>query len=280
VEDVEQVTDCILEWAGGDSRIAAVVLTGSRGRGQRVDRFSDLDVELIGPRPRDLAADDDWIACVGQAMVVLPFDLDDLTSRLVVLPKGRKVDFTLWPEDRIARMVESGLTDLYERGYTVLMDKTGLTSALPRPSGRLPIPAMPTQREFSRLESEFWFEATQVAVYLIRADLWVVKFRENTMHQCLLRMLEWRVQSDPAQRRFTWHIGHHMDEWLAAADYAMAGQVFTHFDAPDTIRGITAAMNLFERATASAAANLSFIHRPELAAAARSHVLSLLNPVS
>lgn len=276
VEDADLLIARLLDWAAGDDRVSAVILTGSRARAQRVDEFSDLDVELIGPRPKDLAAADDWICQMGCPMVALPFDEADLITRLVVFEAGRKVDFGLWPESRIVEMVEHGLDDLYDRGYTVLLDKTGITDGLPRPSLSPRTPNPPSQAEFTRLESEFWFEATQVAVYLLRDDLWVVKFRENTMHNCLLRMLEWRAQSDPAVPRFTWHIGHHMNEWLTTSDYDSAGKVFSRFDVRDTIRGVTAAMDLFTAATASAASNLALQHRPDLAPIARSHVESML----
>lgn len=273
MENPKLLIEEIMAWSQRDPRVTAVVLTGSRGRGERVDRFSDLDVELIGPRPQELAADDSWINNLGQPMVVLPFDEEHLTTRLVVLPEGRKIDFGLWPEARIRRMIEHGLDELYDRGYAVLLDKTGLTVGLPEAAGTPQRSSPPTQPQFTRLESEFWFEATQVAVYLARRDLWVVKFRENTMHSCLLTMLEWRTQFDEPNPRFTWHIGHHMNEWLSPDDYARAGEVFTRFDIRDTIRGLTSAMELFERATASAASNLSLTHRPELARSARKHVL-------
>lgn len=173
-------------------------------------------------------------------------------------------------------MPESGLNDLYQRGYTVLLDRTGMARRLPA-AMRAPAAApLPDQATLTRLESEFWFEATQVAVYLLRRDLWVAKMREHTMHTCLLAMLEWRAQSDPDTAHFTWHIGHHLDEWLAADDYATAGQVSTHFDPIDTLRGMSAAMDLFARATAQAAGQLGLKHRPDLVESARSHVYRLL----
>lgn len=272
MEHADEVIESIVGWAKQDHRVTAVILTGSRGRAERVDRFSDIDVELIGPQPQHLASDDGWISHVGQPMVMLPFDEHDLTTRLVVLPRGRKVDFSLWPETRLKDMVEHGLDDLYDRGYTVLVDKTGLSEGLPDATRIPQVSPRPDQAEFARLESEFWFEATQVAVYLARRDLWVVKHRENTMHNCLLTMLEWSAQFDKSDPRFTWHIGHHMDEWLSPFDYTAAGDVFTRFDVEDTIRGVTSAMDLFERTTAAAASSLTLVHRPELAQTVRLHV--------
>jgi len=157
VEDPDAILKKILAWAMSDDRIAAVVVTGSRGRGDRVDEYSDLDVELISPCPLDLASADQWIEHVGQPLVVLPFDQPDLTTRLVVLPGGRKVDFSIWPETRISEMGESGLNELYDRGYTVLLDKAGITERLPAASIVARPPDPPDQHTFRRLESEFWF---------------------------------------------------------------------------------------------------------------------------
>src|SRR5262245_35509062 len=89
MEDPDGLLRRILEWAGTDDRVDAVVQTGSRARGRRVDAFSDLDIELIGSRPSELAEDDTWISALGAVMVTLALANDgpgDLgwPTRLVV----------------------------------------------------------------------------------------------------------------------------------------------------------------------------------------------------
>jgi hypothetical protein len=66
-----------------------------------------------------------------------------------------------------------------------------------------------------------------------------------------------------------------MDEWLSPSAYAAAGEVFTRFDIKDTVRGVSAAMDLFERTSAAAADALALAHRPGLAETARRHVLDV-----
>ncbi|MBM7460966.1 hypothetical protein JOE26_003641 [Rhodococcus coprophilus] len=46
-----------------------MIQTGSRARNQRVDRLSDLDIELIGPAVSSLAGDDSWAAPLGDQLV-------------------------------------------------------------------------------------------------------------------------------------------------------------------------------------------------------------------
>jgi aminoglycoside 6-adenylyltransferase len=117
--------------------IWAVVQTGSPARGDRVDAFSDLDIELIGPAAPDLSGHDDWLAPLGPRLVALHLANEkpgepDWPTCLVVLALDRKIDFTLAGPSRATELVENGLDDLYRRGYQVLLDKTGITADLPR----------------------------------------------------------------------------------------------------------------------------------------------------
>ncbi len=44
-----------------DPRIEAVVLTGSRGREQHIDSYSDIDIELIGHGVTELFQQTHWV---------------------------------------------------------------------------------------------------------------------------------------------------------------------------------------------------------------------------
>ena len=277
MEDPDELLRTILDWAETDSRVEAVIQTGSRAQRQRVDALSDLDIELIGTAASELADDDSWIQQLGKVMVTLPLANDSRgdrgwPSRLVVFDQGRKVDFTLASWQRIDDMNRDGLDELYDRGYVVHLDKTERLSQLPAPSGASQPKRPPTQTEFTSVESEYWFEATQVAVYLARRDLWVVKCRENTMHSCLLTMLEWFVQPTGIH---TWHIGHHMSEWLPEREFALAQRVFTHFDVDDTVRGLNASMTLFEGVSQQAATSFGLEVRADLPSRVRDHLSRL-----
>jgi aminoglycoside 6-adenylyltransferase len=277
MEDPDELLRRILAWAETDSRVEAVIETGSRARRQRVDALSDLDIELIGAHPSELADDDSWIQELGNVMVTLALANDspgDLgwPTRLVVFEQGRKVDFTLAGWQRIDDMKRDGLDALYNHGYVVHLDKTERLSQLPAPLVAPPTRQPPTQAEFASVESEYWFEATQVAVYLARQDLWVVKFRENTMHSCLLKMLEWFVQ---ATGTHTWHLGHHMSEWLPEREFALAQRVFTHFDVDDTVRGLNASMTLFETVSRQTATSFGLDARSDLPSMVRRHLSRL-----
>ncbi len=71
-------------------------------------------------------------------------------------------------------------------------------------------------------------------IYLNRGGLWVAKFRANTMKECLLQMLEWYGATDPGPPRYTWYIGHHMDEWLPADLWRRVHETFGRSSMPTT----------------------------------------------
>ncbi len=261
------MTDChaplidrLMAWAEADDNIRALIRTGSSSRGPgEADRFSDRDIEIIARDPGPLLADDRWIHEIDNVMVAeyLENGPDDPATRLVFFVGGRKLDFTLADRLRLDGMIESGRLDgLYERGYQVLLDKDGQADRLPDATGAQPRRTMPSVAEFGEAVSVFWFEAAHMPAYLVRGELWVVKFRDWTMKEMLLRMLEWHALVTHGPNTDTWYIGTKMRRWADAETWAEVEQVFSRFDRADAWRGLVAMMALFTRLTHETAAAL------------------------
>jgi len=249
-----------MAWAEADDNIRALIRTGSSSRGPgEADRFSDRDIEIIARDPGPLLADDRWIHEIGNVMVAeyLENGPDDPATRLVFFEGGRKIDFTLADRLRLDGMIESGRLDgLYERGYRVLLDKDGQADRLSVATGAAPRRTMPSAAEFGEAVSVFWFEAAHMLAYLVRGELWVVKFRDWTMKEMLLRMLEWHALVTHGPNTDTWYIGTKMRRWADAETWAEVEQVFSRFDRADAWRGLVAMMALFTRLTHETAAAL------------------------
>lgn len=271
MEDPTKLVTDIVEWAEQDERISAVIQTGSRGRGDRVDDYSDLDIEIITPHWQALYDDQSWIERFGDVLLCVSFDDEDDEPApvLVVYAGGRKVDFTVAGEERITDMVGDGLDELYQRGYHVHLDRAGITADLPAPTGEPDRTPAPDLDEFTEVVEEFFFEATQVPIYLNRGELWVAKVRDHTMKECLLRMLEWHAATDPAGPRHTWYIGHHMDEWVPASYWQRVHETFGRFDAQDSRRALDESVALFADVAEEVAARLGFPSRADLAEGVR-----------
>ncbi len=249
----------IIAWAEADDNIRAVIVTGSSTRSANAaDRFSDCDVEIIARDRAPLLADDAWIHAIAPVWVAQYLSNDDgFDTRLVFFKGARKVDFTVADRSRIDIMIDQGrLDDLYERGYRVLLDKDGLTADLPQASGAAPRSTLPSQAEFADIVTEFWFEAAHMPTYLLRDDLWVVKFRDWTMKEMLLRMLEWHALATRDREIDVWYIGTKMKRWVDDTTWDELQHVFGRFDRADSWRGLIAMMVLFTRLTHETASAL------------------------
>lgn len=279
MEDPEALLASILAWARNDPRISAVIQTGSRARGERVDAWSDLDIEIISPAWRELSADFSWVAQFGSPLLRVSFDEDDdydgdrdCPRQLVVYAGGRKVDFTVAGEQRIATMVAEGLDIVYARGYAVRYDRDEITALLSAPNSDSPRPSLPTRDAFNTLCDEFWFEATQVPIYIARGDLWVVKYRDNTMKGCLLTALEWLAQTEPGDSVDTWYIGLHMREWLPEAVWQRLGDIYGGFSTEESWRVLHATAALFRDVTETVACRLGHPSCEETAERVMAHI--------
>ncbi len=258
-ESHAKLIESIVAWAEADGNVRALIMTGSSARdGNAVDRSSDRDIEIIARDREPLLADDAWVHAIAPVWVALYLENDDdFDTRLVFFEGGRKVDFTIADRSKLDEMTTAGqLDELYERGYRVLLDKDGLASRLPQSTGAAPRRSLPSQPEFSDTVTEFWFEAAHMPAYLLRDDLWVVKFRDWTMKQMLLRMLEWHALAVHGSETDVWHIGTRMKRWVDETTWDELQHVFARFDRADSWRGLNAMMTLFTRLTRETAAGL------------------------
>lgn len=240
----------IMAWAQATANVRALIMTGSRARGDgRVDEFSDLDIEIIADDPEPLMRDDAWWRAFGRVLVHLPTIIRPrLETRLVFYEGGMKVDFSICGRERVSVMVDAYvLNRLYERGYRVLLDKDGITGRLPAATGSFVPNELPAQAEFDAVVNEFWFEAAHIPRYILRGDLWVVKFRDWTMKQQLLKMLEWHALARSEQPVYVWYIGTHIKDWVDEATRDEMRAIFGAFDAQSSWRALLATTALFRR---------------------------------
>jgi aminoglycoside 6-adenylyltransferase len=240
----------IVGWASDRDDIRTVILTGSRARNDgRVDEDSDYDVELFTTDLRLYETDTAWMAEIGRVWVYLALELPTdarYRMRLVVFDGGHKVDFGFAPTVVLDEMVaRRSVSDIYNRGYRVLLDKDGRAAALPRATGTSPARALPTEAEFRAAVAEFWFEAFHIPKLIDRNDLWVVKMRDWTMKRLLLEMIEWHAVAGRGPTHDVWHIGTRLEEWAAGDVWVRLHDVFGLFGKRHAWRALIATTSLF-----------------------------------
>ncbi len=271
----------VLRWARRQDGLGAVILTGSRARGHAsVDAASDYDVEVFVAEPERYGSST-WLEEISPVWVsISSFEggEGDVGRRVTHQPffaGGLKADIQIRPTEALADIAEGGLGDLYERGYVVLADPSGLASRLPAPSGRSPRLRPPTDADLLAVCSEFWFEAAHIPAYLARGELWVVKFRDGTMKRMLLRLIEWDALARLGPEADVWHIGTHMRDWAAPDVWADLHRCYGHFDAEDAFAALQATLELFSGLSRRVATGFGIKHPTHIEDAIRPHVAVL-----
>ena len=132
----DELLEKVLVWAKTTDAVRAVVMEGSHARSDnRVDRFSDYDLNLYVDDLNRFIQDDSWVGRLGAVWAMEKLvEGDGSFSRLVLFEGGRDIDFLLlpvqWLHDHARHHT---LPDEYQRGYKVLLDKDGIACQLPAP---------------------------------------------------------------------------------------------------------------------------------------------------
>ncbi len=237
----------VIAWAQAEEPIRALVVTGSLARADgSADQYSDLDAQIITDDITRYTGDDSWLDTLGEVWIRFPL-YQDVPYRLVWFADGIKVDFQFITIDSIRTIIKSAtLSEEYQRGYQVLLDKDGLYRQLPPSPRRFPPAKPPSPEALHAAINEFWFEAIHVAQFIRRRQFWVVKFRDWTMKSNLLQLLEWHARVIH-QAPNTWLLGKHIDRWTDEQSYAAIKKIWAPWDGAELWDSLLLQLALFRR---------------------------------
>ncbi len=261
----DELLDRVLTWAKTADAVRAIVMEGSHARlDNRVDRFSDYDLNLYVDDLNRFIKDDSWIERLGKVWAMEKLVEDNgWFSRLVLFEGGQDIDFLLvpvqWLHDHARHHT---LPDEYQRGYKVLLDKDGIASQLPAPAYKARPKQKPSEAEFVNAVNVFWFELFHLVKYLHRGELWCVKFRFPQRR--LLQMIEWHAQALHNWDYDTWMVGKFMEEWVEPELWQAFGEIFARFDKEDSWRAVQALIPLYHRIASEAAAHMGYTYPEEV----------------
>lgn len=196
----------LVAWGEQRPDVRAMLLTSTRAiPGANLDAWSDYDVILVVGDIQPFDAARGWLDDFGEVLVAYwdPVRCDPETG----IPEGGnvtqyadtsglKIDFTLWPVERMQRIVTAPVLEReLDAGYRVLLDKDRLSANLPAPTYRAYVPQRPDEATYQLLINDFFVGVPCVAKYLLRDELlpakWVLDY---DMRDTYLRpMLEWRM---------------------------------------------------------------------------------------
>lgn len=191
----------VLYWAATTDAVRVVLLTSSLVNPYApVDRFSDLDIELVVDDLPLFLADPTWIESFGGiiAMVVEGEEVFDgkYAMRMVLYEDYTKIDFKIYGREEFRKAVLAEvLEEDWDIGYKIMMDKDNLTAGMKTPEYKPAFIQKPTAEAYHQLMNDFWWDMTYVAKCLWRDNLFYAKFMSEDMmrSQYLRPMIEWYI---------------------------------------------------------------------------------------
>lgn len=264
--------DRIREWLDGRKSVRAALLTGSRAvEDAPVDELSDFDVLLFLESGSPLLESQDWVRELGPVLVMLPEEGTILgrtiPTRLVQYEGAFRVDFGLAPAELLEELAgRAELPALLDAGYRVLLDRDGLAGELPDPTGRGHVPDPPTEGAFLALVNEFWWETLYVAKYLARDEILPARYSHEVVirYECLIPLLEWRVQVGRGWSVAVGLNGKGLPELLDDEERRGLGVSLAGSTVKESWRGLFATISLFRKAARLVAEDLEYEYPEKL----------------
>lgn len=262
----------VIQWVEQQPNIRAALLTSSlTNPNAPVDQFSDLDIELVLSNYEEFLKDDSWISNFGNIITTIvegeePFD-GRCSSRMVLYEDYSKIDFLLFSVDKFKEeAAKETLHEDWDIGYRVLVDKDGLTSAMPLPGYKAFTIERPTEEKFQWVLNNYWWDMTYVAKCLAREELYYAKFMSEYVmrfeHQQVL--LEWYIGSANNWAVTTNKYGRLFKKFLPPEIWQLATNTFAAADLEDNWRALYAYADMGRQIGKELAARLGYSYPEEL----------------
>jgi len=277
--ELKIIRERIVAWAEAHEAVRAMILCGSLAREINPgDEWADLDFELFVTDVAPFTKTADWVKQFGDYWLHLQMEDDGRPVFLILYGEAEKVDFHIFPVTILQELAtKQQLNSAYTRGYTVLVDKDGLAAQLPPPAQPPHEPL--AQERFTVAVNHFWYGALYVAKQIRRGNLWVAKFRDWTLKEVLLQMLEMHAVAINGRTHDTWNDGHFIQQWADSTAVAELHHCFAHFDAADSQQALLATMNLFRRLARETAVKCNLIYPTYLDEKASNFIHNLFSTV-
>jgi aminoglycoside 6-adenylyltransferase len=267
--------DHIIQWANAKDDVRAVLLTSTRAvPNAHVDALSDYDVVLIVRDIQPLVSNKTWLNDFGEVLVVYwdavyphPDFGVDCCGNVVQYVDGFKIDFTLWSIELFQKIVATPvLLDELDAGYQVLLDKDGLTLALPLPTFKAYIPKPPTLEQYQTHVNDFLTDAPYVAKCLRRGELLPLKWAldYDMKHVYLRQMLEWYVGIRTHWSVPVGSLGKGLKKHLPSDIWIALEETYAGVSLVDNWNALTKTMELFRQVASEVGIHLGYVYPSDL----------------
>jgi aminoglycoside 6-adenylyltransferase len=181
--------------------------------------------------------------------------------------EGLRIDFTLWPIGQVQQVATGkDLPADLDVGYTVLLDKEGITDHLTPPTHTAYIPEPPTKVMFDKVVEDFYSDAPYVAKCLLRDEPMPAKWclEHDMKHPFLRQMLEWRMELDYAWSLPVGALGKGLKKRLPAAIWTALEGTYAGAGLEENWEALFKTLNLFREVGEQVASGLGLEFPNEL----------------
>ncbi|WP_205513228.1 AadS family aminoglycoside 6-adenylyltransferase [Longitalea arenae] len=193
----------IIDWAKNNNDIRAALLTSSLVNPLApVDDFSDIDIDFVFENIDPYQFNNTWLSHFGSPIAMVEEDETFFEGKhamkMVLYNDNVKVDFKLYKKSAFINDVkEPELPEDWDVGYTILLDKDGITKGIKLPTYQSVLIKKPTEKRYQQLLNDFWWDMTYVAKCLARDELFYAKFMSENMMRTdyLVPLIEWYIAS-------------------------------------------------------------------------------------
>ena len=263
----------IIEWANTNPDVRAVLLTSSLVNPlAEVDVHSDLDIEFIFKNNEPYISDESWINAFGNPIVNLSEDESRFEGKhginMVLYADHVKVDFKLHSVHKfLAELQNPVLHEDWDIGYKILLDKDGITQAMPPPSYQVSLIKKPSRHRFESLIHDFWWDTTYVAKCLARREIFYAKFMsENILRtEMLVPLLEWHIAAQNDWNVTTNKHGRYFRKYLTGEEWKKIQNTFSGEKIHENWEALFAMANLVHETGNALARQLHYTYPQETA---------------
>jgi aminoglycoside 6-adenylyltransferase len=257
-----EVLDLILATARADTRVRAVILSGSRADpALPPDALRDFDVVFVVDEVAPFRADPGRWRVFGEAAIVqfpdamqgAPPRTDGGFAVLMQFVDGHRIDLTLLPASFMPRFEHDGPA-------LVLHDPDGLVPP-PEPGAAHHRPEPPTREAFADVCNELWWVAPYVAKGLLRGELTYARHHLDTVLRAqLMTMLDWYVLVASGGERGPGKYGRFLRNELPDALWTLLEDTYADADSASAWGALEALTALFRQLAVAVAERHGFVY--------------------
>lgn len=276
----QEMYDLILGIAGGDSRVRAVYMNGSRTNPNAPkDRYQDYDIVFVVDDFESFVVDKDWIDVFGERfMLQMPEAMRCPSGTghfnwMMLFTDGNRLDLTLIPIQRPELIGDDSLT-------RVLLDKDGILPDFLEANDRDYVVKPPSQLFYVSCCNNFWWCLQNVAKGIARDELpYAMMMYHSVVREDLHDMITWYIGINTDFTVSTGKMGKYFKKYLPTDIYQQYLLTFSDGDYDNLWKALQSASDLFSLLASQVGASLHYDYHRQDEANIRTYLNNIKNHI-